>query len=315
VPDEIDAAIARALCKIPEERFASVTDFARALRSGCNWSEREQAERFSAQIALDFGGEEMASRLNLEPLPLRDASWREVQDMGRRVPLSSSPPQLKSEVLQWQRDVSTIPARDGSASRASPMVIVEPAPRRKPALWIALAALAAGAGAAAVITFLPRLQGEHSPRLVVIEKEQTWTNDLVIPTRSAVATQPPEAPKPESAQPSASVVGLSSNRPAATAAAPANRGVLLARAFQRQEGKIQSCFREHGASLEGDPQISVRFHVDVSGAAQNVVLSPSSVANTPLGGCITAVARATDFGPQPEAVSFAIPIAARVIHH
>jgi hypothetical protein len=39
------------------------------------------------------------------------------------------------------------------------------------------------------------------------------------------------------------------------------------------------------------------------------------VATQPVGRCILGIARATNFGPQPDPVSFSIPIAARVVRH
>jgi hypothetical protein len=88
---------------------------------------------------------------------------------------------------------------------------------------------------------------------------------------------------------------------------------LLARAFQRQETKIQSCFQQHSGSVDAQSGISVRFQVDEAGRVQRAQLTPPAVAATPLGPCIVAIARATEFGPQPEPLSFAIPISARVV--
>jgi eukaryotic-like serine/threonine-protein kinase len=317
VPVQIDRAIARALQKKPEERFPSVADFARAIRAGCTWSEREQAELFAAQVAIDFGGQEMADRLGLEPLPLRDAAWREVQDPVRQVPLSSSPPQIKDEVLR--RDRATIPVRGASTSRTLPVADATPAQRRNPVSLIVLAVAAVAAGLVAAITLLARQPGAPAPKLVVIEKEQASSNEApsneaTIPT-SAVKTQQEKTTEPVAALPSSSATSLAIRRPATSATAEPGRGVLLARSFQRQEGKIQSCFRDHPESIEGEPHISVRFQVSASGAVQNALVSPSSVASTALGACIVSVARSTDFGPQPEPISFAIPIAARVVHH
>jgi hypothetical protein len=50
-----------------------------------------------------------------------------------------------------------------------------------------------------------------------------------------------------------------------------------------------------------------------AGKVQQAVVTPAPVAATPLGVCIEGVARATNFGPQPEPVAFTIPIAARVV--
>jgi hypothetical protein len=53
----------------------------------------------------------------------------------------------------------------------------------------------------------------------------------------------------------------------------------------------------------------MRFQLDVRGAVVAAELLPASVAATPLGACITKIARATVFGPQPQGgTTFRIPI-------
>ena len=309
VPGEIVTAVARALSKNPEARFASVEDFARAIRSGCSWSEHEVAEDFAAQIAHDFSGDGIAKQLNLEPLTQRDAAWRDVQSTDRRIPLSSSPPRLRSES---KLAPAPSPASEYDTSREAPISKVKQDARGRPTTWFVFAALAAGAGAAAVIALLPHAQGDHTPRVLVIEKEKATPDESASPTAQASQAPAPQASQAPTAPASSSRSTVPQGHPTATASA--NRGAQLARAFQKQETKIQGCFRQYEGSVEGDPQVSVRFRVDASGVVQNAAVSPSSIANTPLGACITTIARATNFGPQPEPLSFAIPIAARFVH-
>ena len=304
VPWAIDAALSRALSKEPEERFDSIAEFAQAIRSGCDWSEREVAESFAAEIERDFTGTEMPERLGIESLALRDASWRDAQDVAvGGVSLSSSPPGIESGVRAHTNvDTPILGAKAGTP------------PSRRLWLWVVLAALAAGAGSALVLVSFSRPSTEHASRLVVIEKQG------VEPAPAATGAPPTPDPAPAPAAPtSADSVASASPAPTRSAAARTagspgdNRGALLARAFQKQEGKIQGCFQKHSGDLQGEPQIAVRFRIDASGAVQNAVVSPAAVSGTPLGQCLAQVARATEFGPQPEPTSFSIPIGARLV--
>jgi serine/threonine-protein kinase len=327
VPIGVEAAIAKALSKEPAERFDSVADFARALREACVWSEREAAESFAAQVVADFNGP-MAEKLGLESLAVREASWRDAQDVtpGRRVSLSSSPPGIVSGVVAQpaastddatRRDTSDVPtARVGRArmeqlaaqAKTSMPSPPPPAPRR-PWIWLVLAALAAGAGSAAVLLLVPGRESAKAAGVVVIEKQ----NDE--PAAEAAEPAPPVADVAPSAAPVEPEPAATASAPSAKAAprvaAPGGGGgAPLAQAFQRQGGKIQRCFEQNPGAVQG---ISVRFQIDAAGKVQNAVVSPASVAGSPLGACIAGVARATSFGPQPEPVAFSIPIAARVV--
>ncbi|HEY3253507.1 MAG TPA: serine/threonine-protein kinase, partial [Polyangiaceae bacterium] len=51
VPPTIDAAIEKAMSRNPDDRFASVAEFAEALRRGMSWSERDAARDFARQVA------------------------------------------------------------------------------------------------------------------------------------------------------------------------------------------------------------------------------------------------------------------------
>jgi len=315
VPAALDAAISRALSKNPAKRFDSVGEFARAIRAGCTWPEREAAESFAAQIERDFSGTEMSEALGLEPLAIRDASWREAQEPStHRVSLSSSPPGMRSGVLPQGSTLPELAAAVGAPAKAQAASQQDAAPAKKVWLWIVVAALVAGAGSAAVIALLTRPNQQSASRLLVIEKQ------AADPVPADPARADP-APPPADSATAAPVDTASAAPPQAAASAPGRaegaagvgRGALLGRAFQRQESKIQSCFQQHAASVQGEPRISVNFQIDAAGAVQNAIVSPSSVAGTALGQCLVGVARATSFGPQPEPISFSIPIAARVV--
>jgi serine/threonine-protein kinase len=232
IPPKIAAAIARALSKEPSARFASVAEFAEELRASIEWSERAVAERFRTQIAQDFGGDAMSDRLGIESLAVRDSSWRDAQDSTNdRISLSSSPPGMESGVRVQRASASpTVVERIGPARDAPP----RPA---RIGLWIGLAALAAGAGSAAVLVFFSPNTAQTPAGLVVIEKQAT--DHAAAPADSP--TKAPEvsaAPVVASAAPSASAPQAA---PIARSAKPSDdRGASLARALQQQEARFRA---------------------------------------------------------------------------
>jgi serine/threonine protein kinase len=304
VPDDIAHALTRALSKDPDSRFQSVSEFADALRSGYTRSERATAEAFTEQIHADFSGEELAERLNVEPLSVRDASWREAQQTPTGVSLSSTPPEIvranpqapaepATQVLSITRKLPILGERNSSFKVALP-------------LGLALALIAAVVGLVVVLRAPP----PAASRVVVIEKHAEAPPPAAAPSSTTEAAGADLAVAPTAstaAVPVAKRAPVSPPAPTAT-----SRGGSLAAAFQRQEAAIQSCYRQHAEGVE-QPALSVRFQIDEAGAVRTATVSPSSIAAAPLGQCIVGIARKTSFGPQSEPISFAIPIAARKV--
>jgi serine/threonine-protein kinase len=307
VPLAIAAAITKAMARDPADRFAGVGEFAEALRNGATWSERDAAREFAAQVADDFTGN-LPERLGIESLAVRDAAWREAQDISdtSRVGLSTSPPDLRSAIGPSTTAELPRGARDRAARRGS-----------REWAWIGLGAAAILAALAAIVVFVLRPTNASAPAPIIVEKQT-----LIDPTPTAAApsatpaTAAPSAPAtpvvtPPSAPASASTTATSA--PAKSEPAATRR--TLASAFQRRQGAIQHCFTQSPDALSETQRLSVRFDVDRSGHVVSAALNPSSMQGQPLGACILAVARSTDFGPQPDAVSFTIPISARVVAH
>jgi hypothetical protein len=182
--------------------------------------------------------------------------------------------------------------------------------------WLAggVALLAAGA---AVYAFT-RKEPEPTSRFVVVERQSTTETSAAplessatevpsvaaasaVPAASAVsAPSPPSAAAPSRAKPS--------DAPAAGAKPDAT---LLSHQVQRHRGAIETCFTQNVKEVDGRPEVSVRFKVSASGHVDSAELVPAALNATPLGQCLTGVARGIDFGAQPEPVSFTIPITAR----
>ena len=305
VPPAIEAAVMKALSRSRDDRFASVGEFAEALRTGATWSERDAAREFAAQIAQDFTGE-LPEQLELESLALRDAAWREAQDSSdtSRVALSTSPPDLRSAITK--RDSGTAPSTtaelpqgvQGAGARASTRTL----------LWFGVAAAAALVVVLASVLLRP--SNATVPAPIIVEK-QAFVETTAAPTTTPANPTTPTTP--------------AANGPAATVNAPAPSAATttksdsgstrrtLASAFQRRQGAIQHCFTQNPDALAETQRISVRFEIDRNGHVVSATLSPPGLAGQPLGACILGVARGTDFGPQAEAMSFVIPISARMV--
>ena len=101
------------------------------------------------------------------------------------------------------------------------------------------------------------------------------------------------------------------SRVAESATAARSDSQRLSRTFQRQQSKVESCFRSQEGGGAQSPQVSIRFQIDTAGKVTSAQVLPASVAGSALGSCIAGVAKSTDFGPQSNPMTFTIPITAR----
>jgi eukaryotic-like serine/threonine-protein kinase len=345
VPEAIDAVIARALEKDPARRFDSAGSFAAALRAARTWLEADAAVELASVIHSDFTGPEMAAFLGVETLQSRDAAWRAAQPAPENTPLGSSRPPsgqafvetgqiagdaqsptvqaMPSEaLLRLVRDgatrvaenevtsVATVPPLTPSLlpSAATSSSAAARAPRR---LWLPIFGMAGGAlvlagGAYALLRPAPP---PPVPRFLLIEKESEPGQIAAASSSASLAASAP-APSPVDAPSSSrsSVPALGLKPPRAGSEAP---GSSLTAAFQKQRGRVEACFRAQPGEASAQPQLTLRFQIDATGAVRSVELSPAAVAGTGLGGCILGVARNTRFPAGDAPMSFTIPITAR----
>ena len=304
VPPAIEAAIAKAMSRDPNDRFATVSEFAEALRHGMSWAERDAARDFAAQIVQDFNGD-MPASLDLEPLAARDAAWREAQDtsdasrVGLKLP-ATSPSDAVTKTGSRSKPLAGMPAEHGTPAEAQP--------RARSWVWLVLSATILLSATLLVVFLRPRT--EVAPAPIFVEK-QSVSDDApppaAAPANTVAATNEDTSAPPPSAAPTSQKAAPKAS------ATPAKR--TLAGAFQQRQGAIQSCFKQNPSALIDTQHLSVRFDVDAGGRVNKASLSPAGVASQPLGACILGVARSTNFGPQPEALSFSIPIAARMVQH
>jgi serine/threonine protein kinase len=302
VPPGLAEVLKKALSKAPEERHADALQFAQELRRVRGIAADDAARMLSEAASRDFADPDMASSLKATDLATLDRKWREP---GRKF---SFRPSLKSIRVRLSEPATTPPTK--VASEYLPRT--ERMPSSRKGIVIGAAVVLAGAGAA---TFLAMRRGATDPPPGVILVEGSVA--AVGVTAQPVGASDPSAVVAAKAADTPAAVTDSSARamPAAPQAtkpsSPKSRSELLTRAFARQQPQIARCFSQHASDVSGNPEISVRFEVGTDGHVTSAQVQPPALGSTPLGQCIATIARATDFGPQPEPTPFRIPITAK----
>jgi len=317
VPAAIEAVIGKAMARNPDDRFATVVEFAEALRRAMTWSERDAAREFAAQIAQDFNGE-LPQVLGLEPLAERDAAWRESQESAAssRVDLKAPLPPPSDAVTKTGPRIKledAVPTLAELQLQPPPEAQAQAPAQARSRSWVVLVLAAAIVLSATLLVVFLRPRSELPTAPIIVEK-QSFIEETTAPSAAAAAQSSNAAPSVLGAT-GASPSAARANPPTAPKASAAAARRTLAGAFQQRQGAIQGCFKQNPGALADTQRLSVRFDVDASGRVVAASLSPASVASQPLGACVLGVARSTNFGPQPEAVSFSIPIAARMVQH
>ena len=314
----LEEAVARALEKEPAARFESAGAFAAALRAARTWSEAETTAEMASAIERDFSSPEMSAFLGVDSLRSRDAAWRAAQSAASSLPLASSrPPGAAREQITETGEVAAAPAGPsltapvGPAASQPAVATVPVAPpsatKSTPLIVFAAGGLVLAMGGVSY-AWLARAPAPPKERFLLIEKQiEPEAPGSVGPSWSGAALQPP--PDVPAAAPSSSATP-----PAAKLAA---RPVLdasgnsITAAFQRQRGRVEACFRAEPAAAAAQPQLTIRFQIEASGAVRSADLVPASLAGSALGSCILGVARGTRFPAGDAPVSFTIPITAR----
>ncbi|MDX2021673.1 MAG: protein kinase [Deltaproteobacteria bacterium] len=281
---ELDAVIARALAKDPQNRFASAAEFAEALKWCRRQGEDAAHARLVADIQRDFVGD-MPARLGLEPLSVLDSAWR-----------SANTTELRA-LIQSDMTEST-----SAATRETPRY--EPKPQRAPASKLVFAGIGAGAIlAAGALGFVWQRRSAPAattqPAFVVVQKQPETE------AKPAEPAPPPPAPTP----PTPTAVVAKPRPPAPKRTGPDPEA--LTRTLRKRQANIEKCFETYAAEVQGVPEIAVAFSTDPSGAVQTAKVVPESLNPTPLGACLVKIARSTQFGAQGQPLAFRIPLRAR----
>ncbi len=235
-----------------------------------------------------------------------------------------------------------------AAFAAETRVIPEQPNKRAWGLWLAAAAavLLLGGGAMAVALAWPRQgESEAEPRYIVVKGGADSADKVASGTADTPADTPAGADtgqvggavpgeKPSAVEgPSDGEASSAGEEAAAEAEKPKSKaarsriksgsasksgrggeslGASLGRAFAGQKQGVEKCFREHAAGQKEIPRLSVRLELGKDGSVASARVKPRKEAETELGKCLQQACRAMKFEPQKEAVSFTIPLTARL---
>jgi len=314
VPETLSRVIAKAMSKDVSKRYASAEEFAHDLRMTLVRREDQIFGELCDWVRKDFLGD-MPDAVGAYSLHMLDATWQK----SIRPAVASGP--LRSSDRPQLAEQQTIDVRVLRESLEQPTRIERPPPpsnrRLGPAVLAATLLMVVVATAAILLT----RSGAPAPeqRFLVVQAADSTTVG-----KSSLA-DPPPAPQPPARALSAGEADaqggdvpspLSESRANGPVKASSKRGgdaAELSRRFSKRRGAIQDCFLTHALGLEGSPQIGIRFQVDTAGHVTSASVRPGELASTALGQCLQSVGRSTEFGPQPEARAFTIPIHARAV--
>jgi serine/threonine-protein kinase len=314
VTPELGLIVAKALAKQRSERYLSAADFADALRVQRPAADEICQARLRSAVQAAFNGP-LADTLGLEPLSASDEAWRDAAEGGQsletalKVPIVALPIE-SGPTVPIQRHSQRVPAytADGPdvgqlTVRGGQLLHSDLASPGRMRLVIAASLTLIGA---MVVAGVVRMVEPKEARVIVIEREPTSPSDDTPPAR-----QPAQ---PNSPQPSATTLPNGKAPPARSTPAHVNapEPALLTSSFAHEQPRIQRCFAAHGQQEASAGEITVEFSVDASGEVETAQLSPPSAAAGPLGACLVGVAKTTRFPRLTRAVTFRIPIQARV---
>ena len=354
-PDGIDEVLLKALSRDRRQRFRNAAMFSQALRGLRTQAEDLVAERLSLLVADDFANR-MPELLGLEPLAVREQSWRSPSAAPPPTPSGppgpSMPPPPPAGAVLPEPESATVRTDVpdellAEAARVSlPGITVhgvqgdpaKPPSDRAPghrSNWIlaglAVAVLLGGVslglnmsgalnpgGGGEKIVYIERLPTQNT-RGATVEATELPSANLADSLEQATRAVPADAPSDGSAQASGAQQAAPDPRKPSTANAAAHPQPAaprapnprrLTRRFGRRQKRVEACFAQHAAALEGKPQLSIRFSIDEQGRVQSAKVLPDRVHATPLGACLMKVAETTSFGRQQRPFSFRIPITA-----
>ncbi|MCC7541698.1 MAG: serine/threonine protein kinase [Deltaproteobacteria bacterium] len=341
VPRALGLVIARALSKEPNVRFATADALASALRALRLVDAHDAAAEIAKAASADFKHPDFQALTGAEDLIALDRAWRDavsqsITALQDSEPTADAPPSLRSPSTPPPRSGSgpqRLPSGRFAASDAiSPEGADDAAAKPKPAApaWLrigaplaAVAAVAAAIGAtvAKVVetddvdlgTSYVLVSGEGDPNVTTGQTDETGDAGA-----SPVAASSADAASESTADDGGASVGVASRADTGAAGSTTPRpprgrptAEALSRTFARESSRIARCFAVNLTEGQDVPAVSIRFRVDGDGRVQSAEILPAAVSGTPLGRCISGIARGTHFGPIGEPITFRIPVSAR----
>jgi serine/threonine protein kinase len=318
VSSELDAVLQRALAKEPEERFASARELADQLNRLRGMTREQAADDLASLVREDFNDPRMAEFLGVNDPTTLERAWRELSPVGEG---PTMPVRVSSLELNTPVDAADPPR--GPVGPSIPTVADAPVARASKGVagtrWsIVLGALGLLAGVGALAMVLRSRATQDGPERVIVVDSRTASGSAattVDPSAASIAALRAVAGSAVAAEPPGPYANGAPQAPP-RGAAEGNAGhdgsaAALSRVVAGRQEQIAKCFETRAADVSGAPGLSVHFEVDARGRVTAAQVLPPALAATPLGQCIETVARGIDFGAQPRALSFRIPMTAR----
>jgi hypothetical protein len=195
-----------------------------------------------------------------------------------------------------------------AAAVATPRTTLE-LPR---AFWLGVVALAAfGVTLALAMTMFDRFGAPEGSGLIVVQAPNP--SPAVLPYASAERAIKPADPSAENAAddstaPQRKPAAAKSRKPVAPVDPMQLMAASVADAFSRQKAGVIACLNEHGADLEGAPQLKVRLTIDRNGAASDAELLPTTISSKPVAGCLRAAVKKMNFPRSDQPTTFSVPL-------
>jgi serine/threonine-protein kinase len=319
-PDALAIALARALDRDPDQRFATARQLGAAVQEAIApirrpWTHGEIGDFVRASFAGDIAkrsaqiAQMVGSGLAPEAMPVivQPEEPTEVDDGTQEFPpvdsaVSGTPADARhvraaGDDQPFNEPSTSGPALDalrGMASVATPPQPVVAPPRRSvmwPLTAIAMVVIAAGA----LVLVWRQMQTQKQTLVITNESHgrviQEGSNTLVVEPNLD------SPPVEHGAAPDAGVVPPSGKAGQGAASARATHDPLDATAVKRKRAEVDRCVTAHGRPPAGTRVVLV---VAPDGHTKTITLDPGAVGSTPFGTCIKRVFDAATFPPSDD---------------
>jgi serine/threonine protein kinase len=340
-PPDLEAIVMQALEKDPDRRYPTARELQRDLEAFARlqrvhasspalaeWMERTFGPKLEAwhdpPHAAATPPPARASSAPTFPPEATGATRRVTRDDVIIAPGSGAPlPVAAADTDDVTFDVAVVPAAVPAVTAAR-----RPGARPRRALIAGAGALAlalVAAGAVGVSRTPPALRTAAEPdrrsaAAPVVMLVAEGGNVALEPggatprPAAAAAEAPAPGPPPPTRAARAPAAGRAAPTPARAARPPAgpNPAASFSSALARHEAEIRACFTQNAAQAATAGEISFRFQIGTDGHVAAAAVLPEALGASPLGACLQPIAAHTVFAPQPEPMTFRIPLSLRV---
>jgi serine/threonine protein kinase len=300
-PPELERIVMRALERSPDRRYQTARELQMDL------------EAFARDQKLQISSAALAEWMEGSFGPKREI-WHSLPDLAEAGSQSTPRPEENTgatrKVTHAEIDVAPSPRR-GRSRRT--MLITAVA---------ALAVLFLGGGAFGLRHRVgldqpsaPAASG--SGAVLVVAENGNVAIERSEPPPATKSSTPPAPAAPVAAVAIEERAPRSTRAPRASSSARSHRPSgpeVLSSAVAKRAPDIRRCFEDLDTGGANESEISLRFDVGTDGAVKSLAVLPAAVGGTPLGACLVKVGRTTAFAPQPEPITFRIPLTVHLRH-